>query len=340
MSKTKLRTWSDLAKFKRIPSEYEVVTHNLHYNKNLRFELDPNDPVVDWYRKYREGSVIQANDMDDWNQFRDPAQMVYRKYTELQDERETFIDVLFEQDEELRADRKLSPDWAAFLLKAFTPLRYMGHGLQMVASYGTMISPSSYITNAFEFQAADEMRRVQRICYRTKELELEFPELGFGQIERNIWEKDPIWQPLREAIEKLLIEYDFGKSFVGLNLVLKPLVDELVSVKYAELFRLNGDDLMSEMLENFYLDSVRSKNWSGALARFMIGLKPENKNIIQDTVNQYFPLAYRGVLALAPTFETLPPNKMEFEKVIENILEKYSSMLNELQLSVPSAEHS
>lgn len=334
MTMPKLRTWSELSKYKKIPSEYETVTHNLHYNKNLRFEIDPNDPIVEWYRTYREGSAIRAENMDDWNKFRDPNGIVYRKYTELQDERETFIDVLYEQNEELRANDILSDEWLNFLLQAFTPFRYAGHGLQMIASYGAMIGPSSYISNCFHFQAADEMRRVQRIAYRAKELQKKYPEKGFAANERSIWEQNSMWQPLREITERLLIEYDWGKSFVALNLVLKPLLDEIILVKYAELFRLNDDDLMAEMLENLYMDSVKSKEWSIALTKLILELHPENRSVVEETINQWYPLAIRAVTALAPAFEVLPPKRVQFEQVLEDVLEKYRPMLAEINFIV------
>lgn len=334
MTAPKLRTWSDLSKFRRIPSEYEIVTHNLHYNKNLRFELDPSSPVVVWYGKYREGSAIQANSMDDWNKFRDPQAMVYRKYTELQDERETFIDVLFEQNEELRANVKQDREWAQFLLKAFTPLRFVGHGLQMMASYGAMIGPSSYISNCFHFQAADEMRRVQRIAYRTKELQLEYPELGFGEEERLIWENDPMWQPLRNVIEQMLTEYDWGKSYIAVNVVLKPLLDELVLAKYAELFRLNNDELMAEMLENLYLDTVRSKEWSQVLNKLILELHPNNRSVVMETLSKWYPQVMEAISALAPAFESLPPKTMSFAEVLRDVTNKHNQLLEDSELNL------
>lgn len=333
-AKPKLRTWSDLTKFKRIPSEYETVTHNLLFNVNGRYELDPNDPVVLWYDKYRDKSAIQAESMDQWNNFRDPQSVVYRNYTELQDERETFIDILFEQNEELRGNEKLDQQWLQFLLKSFTPLRFLAHGLQMMASYGAMIAPSSYIINCYHFQAADEMRRIQRISYRTKELQLAYPELGFGEEERQIWESDPMWQPLRKVIELMLTEFDWGKSFIALNLVLKPLLDELVSVKYAEVFRLNGDELMAEMLENLYLDTVRSKEWSQNLSKLILEVHPNNRGVLTETIAKWHPLVMEGITALAPAFEELPEIKMPFAEVLNDITNKYDLFLENSKLNL------
>ena len=50
-----------------------------------------------------------------------------------------------------------------------------------------------------------------------------------------LWQTDSMWQPLREVVEKLLATYDWAESFVGLNMVLKPLVDELLMKHLSEL---------------------------------------------------------------------------------------------------------
>ncbi|CAB3393609.1 toluene monooxygenase [Kyrpidia spormannii] len=316
MAVPKLKTWSALSHTKRMPTEYEIVTHRLHYHTKLGFEVDPDAPVAKWYRKYRDEAALQASD---WDQFRDPHQMIYRKYTELQDDRETFIDVLLDEAE-LREDHtKLNSQWIECLAQMFTPFRYPGHGFQMLAAYGAQMAPSSYITNCFEFEAGDEMRRVQRIAYRTKQLDSYFPSYGFGTNDRKIWENAPIWQPLREAVEKLLIEYDWSKSFIAYNLVVKPYVDELVLVHFADLCRLNDDHVHVEMLGNFYLDSLRNQDWTIALTQFAIEQNPGNLSVITETIRRWKPLAEQATKAFRPVFEDMSPVNLAFDSVFEDI---------------------
>ena len=50
------------------------------------------------------------------------------------------------------------------------PFRFPTHGLQMLASYIAQMAPASRITNCASFQAGDELRRQQRIAYRTAQL--------------------------------------------------------------------------------------------------------------------------------------------------------------------------
>ena len=70
--------------------------------------------------------------------------------------------------------------WVDTLERLLPPLRYLYHGLQMLAAYVGQMAPSGRITIAAALQAADEMRRVQRIAYRMAMLRRLRP--GFGDV--------------------------------------------------------------------------------------------------------------------------------------------------------------
>ena len=73
-----LKTWSHLAGNRRRPSEYEVVSTNLHYrNTNTEgpWEQDPDTHMNKWYRQYCYDSPLKH---EDWDAFRDPDALVYR----------------------------------------------------------------------------------------------------------------------------------------------------------------------------------------------------------------------------------------------------------------------
>lgn len=75
-----LKTWSHLAARRRKPSEYEIVSANLHYNDrdpNAPYELDPGMFMNEWYKKNTFGTPLKH---EDWNAFRDPEEVVYRTY--------------------------------------------------------------------------------------------------------------------------------------------------------------------------------------------------------------------------------------------------------------------
>jgi hypothetical protein len=301
------KTWSLLGDVRRKPSEYEVVTTKLHFHYGRQpapFELDPNTPINAWYLQYREGSPLQT---DAWEGFRDPHQLTYHVYVQRQAEREAYLDNLVDEFERRNHDASLQGDWVQVLDRLYLPARFPMHALQMAALYMAQMAPSSFITNAAYFQAADELRRIQWTAYRAKSLSLDHDAaLASSAHTRQRWEEDAAWQPLREAIEKMLIAYDWGEAFVALNVVVKPVFDAVFNVQLAELARTHEDALLALMLDDFALDSQRSLDWSAALAQYAVAQRPANTELLKRWVEQWEPLADRGMEGVVELFGQAP----------------------------------
>ena len=189
-----LKTWSHLAGQRRKPSEYEIVTTNLHYttnNPDAPFELDPNFPMAQWFKQYRNASPLTH---DDWNAFRDPDEIVYRTYNMMQDGQETYVNGLLDQMSERGHDTMLERTWAGSLARLYAPSRYLFHTLQMASAYLSQMAPASTISNCATYQTADSLRWLTHTAYRTKELSLTFGDIGLGKDERRYWEQDAAWQ--------------------------------------------------------------------------------------------------------------------------------------------------
>ena len=320
------KTWSLLGDVRKKPSEYEVVTGKFLYHFRRQpspFELDPHTPINEWYLKYREGSAFQVTD---WEEFRDPHRLTYRRYVQLQHEREIYTENLIDQFERHDADAQLNMDWVKVLEKFFIPSRFPIHVLQMSSLYLAQMAPSAYISNAAFFQAGDELRHIQWVAYRAKSLSLShYPELASSASTRRIWEEEPLWQPLREAVEKLLVAYDWGECFAALNLVIKPIFDTVYTNEFAQLARANGDDLTALLLEDFALDSKRSRAWSSALAQYAIAGHAPNKDLLLRWVAKWRPLALHAAEGLLEVFSATsqPQAREETLKRVEATYEEF-----------------
>jgi toluene monooxygenase system protein E len=294
------KTYWHLLQQRRMPTEYEIVTSKLlcytgEGFTGKRFELDV--PLKDWYRRYQEESPLTCSS---WEKFRDPRETIYTKYTGLQREKEIFVDGILDEIETTGYDTHLRPAWLQVLARVVAPFRYPGHGFQMVASYIGQMAPSGRITIVAAFQAADEMRRIQRIAYRTRQLQEIYP--GFAADSKTLWETDSLWQPLRKVVEKLLIAYDWAESFVGLNLVLKPLVDELFMKYFSDLALREDDYLLGQIFYSLNEDCQWHRQWSASLIRMTIEDNARNRDTIQGWINQWYPLASAAVNTFALLF--------------------------------------
>ena len=137
------------------------------------------------------------------------------------------------------------------------PLRFPLHVLQMTGLYVGQMAPSAFIINCANFQAADEMRRIQRLAYLTKLLaNAHGDDIAATATARDPWEAGAAWQPLREVLERMLAVYDWGEAFVVLNLVVKPAIDALVNDSLAALAARNGDEFLALLLAEFQRDSA------------------------------------------------------------------------------------
>jgi len=153
-----------------------------------------------------------------------------------------------------------------------------------------------------------------------------------------LWQTDSLWQPLREVVEKLLIVYDWAESFVGLNLVLKPLVDELF-MKYLSDLALRQDDyLLGQIFYSLNEDCQWHRQWSECLVRMAIEDNVRNKDTIQAWINQWYPLAARAVHAFASLLEeTLEQMKTPQLECTERAIDRYyREYLRSMNLEVGS----
>ena len=285
-----LKTWSHLAARRRRPSEYEIVSTNLHYttdNPDAPFELDPNFPMAQWFKQNRNASPLKH---DDWNAFRDPDEIVYRTYNMLQDGQETYVYGLLDQFSARGHDAMLEQSWAVTLGRLYTPGRYLLHALQMGAAYLVQIAPASTISNCAAYQSADTLRWLTHFAYRTKELSKTFADVGLGVDERAHWERDPAWQGFRELVEKALVAWDWGECFTALNLVARPAVEETLLRGLGRIARRNGDTLLGLLSDAQLIDAQRHHRWAAALVKMALA-QEGNADVLAAWVAKWEPLA-------------------------------------------------
>ncbi|ROZ52962.1 isoprene monooxygenase oxygenase subunit beta [Rhodococcus sp. WS1] len=280
-----LKTWSAFGNLGRRPTEYEVLTHNMNHTRGaVPLEMGPDVHGNVWLREHRDSMKLTV---DDWDAFRDPDTVTYGSYVADQDDQETYVENLIAQFDSESSDEKLADEALTLLLRAMTPTRYVAHSQQMLSAYVQQLAMSSYVGNCAAFQTADQLRRVQLTAYRTTQLQLTHPERGFGTAEKKLWTEHPDWQPIRAAFEWALVEFDWDRAFVAINLVTMAIADQLFLVQLGRQTARVGARLDALVLENLWRDSQRSQRWSAALVNFLVAADPGNLDVLQGHVNEW-----------------------------------------------------
>jgi toluene monooxygenase system protein E len=313
------RTFSAFGDVRKMPSEYEIVTHKqnwtLRAGRAAAFEQNPSSPPNLWFLTYRDNSPLQA---DDWDGYRDPDALTYKAYVGLQSEAEAKVQGVLQAHADAGSDGALSAGSVALLAHLLTPSRYLCHGFQQVEAYIGYMAPSSYITNAAGFSTADFLRRVTTIAYRTRELQIARPDSGIGSAERSLWEANPAWQPARKAVEYALASYDWGEAFTALNLVLGPTLDDVLLTQLGEVARANGDDLTWLLTSFLAADAQRRSRWSHRLAEFAITQRAGNRDVLGKWVTRWSALADDAAHGLGQFLESLPEQGRSAADVAEH----------------------
>jgi toluene monooxygenase system protein E len=286
------RTYWHLEEQKRVPSAYEIGTSRLLYYPERGFEVET--PVSAWFRRHQQGSPLKLAALD---RFRDPRETTYTKYVALGREKESFVDGLLRSAEESGYDAKLDASWLESLERWLPVLLYPCHGLQMVSGYIGQLAPTSELVTVFAFQAADEMRRIQRLAYRARQLE---PRASGFRRGKEAWQRVREWQPFRRLIEELLVTYDFGDALVAHGLVVKPVFDAFFIRHGGRLAEAERDPLLSRLFFSFDEDCRWHESFTDELVRVLVADSPENAAFIANVVRSRYPAARAAVAAFEP----------------------------------------
>ncbi len=283
------RTYWHLEGQGRLPQHYDIVTSRLLYHRELGFEVAT--PGAAWLQRHALQSPLRGT----FQAFRDPRATTYASYVELQSEREGFAEQLLQSAEESGYDSALPPPWVDVLEAVLPVLRYPCHALHMLAAYVAHLAPEGRVVVAGAFQAADELRRVQHLARRMRQLQELRPDFGKAALAH--WQEHADWQPLRRLLEQLLVTYDFGEAWAALQLVVKPALDELYMVQFAGLARERGDWLWAELAHSLAQDCRWQRDWSDALARAALAEHPDNQAVLSAWIESW---AQRVEQALPP----------------------------------------
>lgn len=315
---SKLKTYSHLSAERRIPSDYEVVTSRLLYYAERGFEL--RLPLGAFYEEHQKGSRLRFADAE---RFADPRQTTYSRYVARSAEGEAYAEGVFASMDESGYDERLPATWKEALANVFGALRFPVHGLQMASAYVGQMAPSGKITVCALFQAADELRRIQRIAYRLTQLAGEASAVHHG---KDLWQSDPTWQPLRELVERLLVTFDWAEAMVALNLGIKPIVDEVFMIHLPKVGKEQGDYHLAELFGSLAAAGRWHQDWAFALIDVACRQEPQNRDAVSDWLATWLP---RAMMAARAFDAVLPGASAAAEKAKEAVERRWEALASE-----------
>lgn len=271
-----------------------------------------------------------------WWSYRDPSQMWHQPYVERQASQEDAIETATEGARLSGALAEIDPDWLKVLGREYAAHRFYEYGLFLALCYVQREAPSDVVATPVVFQSMDKDRHAQAIALFCMDLEESVP--GFSECEaRPAWMTDPVLQPSREYVERLMAARDWAEILVATNLVLEPLVSTLFARRFVARNALRrGDPVTPVILDTVEIDRRRNLAATEELLRVLLAADATNRATIQDWIALWEPRAIAAARAFEPLFERF--EKGSFARGWELQRREYREFANRLGLEPSTGE--
>lgn len=318
---------------KRRPTQYEEVTLHTQWSPK-------NFATQGWFSPSSDGRPMWSEDStrlraNDWWGYRDPAQQWFRPYVDGQAKQEDAIELAVEGAKRASLFTEFTPAWREVLRTCYAAYRYLEYGLFLCFCYAQREALSDVVASPLVFQGLDKDRHAQAIALYGMDLEEALPGWSDAGAQA-VWMADPIYQPSREYVERLLACRDWGEIALAVNLLFEPLVATLVTREFLTRFASHhGDSVTPVILETAAADRRRNIAATAELARFLIADTPANRQVMEEWLCCWAPLAVRAAQAFAPLFGRTEEHLLAFATAWQRVVGEYTILLTGLGLAVP-----
>ncbi|MDN0083173.1 aromatic/alkene monooxygenase hydroxylase subunit beta [Crenobacter sp. SG2305] len=236
--------------------------------------------------------------MTDWYALKDPRQFFYGSYVNARARQQETMEKNLEFVEKRGLLGSLSDEVLTLLTTGVVPLRHVEWAANMNNCAITGFGHGSAITEATMFQTMDRLAIAQYLS-RIGLLIGGKPALDAAKA---AWLSGEQWQPLRHAVEDLLVRDDWFELFVAQNLVQDSLIYPLIYQKLdAQLSLTTGPafSLVTDFMPTWYAETTR---WVDAVIKTAVQDNPDNGTVLSGFVFEWLD---RFATALSPLAQQL-----------------------------------
>ena len=327
---------------KRRLSEYEAVTCYAQRSPDA-FDIEgwyTLGPAPDHRTAFRPESTRLVH--HHWYDFRDPDQQWQRTYVRMQAEQERAIERVTDDAIRNGALAQMDPAWRQEIIAGHYRLwAFFDNALFRAFAVQSREALADTLGNVLCFQAFDHMRHAQAIILHL--LALEETLDGFrddGDIAKERWLTDPVYQPMRRLVERLMLAVnDWAELPIAVNLVVSPILAE---VGLSQLVRrpgsYHGDPVTPFIVTTTERDRRRNIAYTQELVRMVTdeGVQGHsaNRDVIRGWIESWSPLAVEAAMALRPVFDRVSVKGPSFDETLSTAIASQVAALETVGLAL------
>ena len=198
---------------------------------------------------------------------------------------------------------------------------HVEHGIGMhVYTPAQRDAPTNMINNAICVGAVHKLRFAQDLILYN--LEVSDQVEGFdGSAHKDVWQNDPIWQGVRENVEKLTGIRDWAQAFFATAVVFEPLVGELFRSEFVmHAAALQGDFVTPAIMGCGESDCAREQRGARALFRMLADDEEHgahNREVMQGWLDEWVPVSLAAAQQLQPIWSEISEKVVRFEDSLD-----------------------
>jgi propane 2-monooxygenase small subunit len=272
-----------------------------------------------------------------WHEFRDPneewEQTIYRNNANVVRQ----ISQNIANAKAARAFDGWNRGWIKTVERHVGAWAHVEHGIGMhVYLPAQRDAPTNMINNALSVASAHKLRFGQdMILYN---LELTDSVEGFdGDAHKEAWANDPIWQGVRENVERITGIRDWAEAFFVAAVVFEPLVGELFRSEFImQAAAPQGDFVTPTLMGAGESDTARDAR----VARGLFGMLAndeqhgeENRATMESWLKEWTPASIAAGRAMQPIWSQPGEKVIRFEESLEHARGRFQEVLAALNLN-------
>ncbi|HMC05726.1 MAG TPA: monooxygenase [Actinomycetota bacterium] len=280
----------------------------------------------------------------DWFQYRDPSALWQRTYMRQQAVEERAVAGLLDST---RANGYLA-DVDGFWARDILARHYQAYGcyewgLFLALNRAIRLALSDTLTMMITFTAIDRLRHQQSIAVYGLELEQELGGIAEG-LGKEAWLGDPVHQPARWVVERLMAADDWCEIVVVCGLLVDPLLSTLVGRHFFRRFAsVNGDPVTPVIAITAERDRLRYLRAVRSLVEMVTAETDRsgrpvpaaaNRAVIQDWIDDWVPPVRAALDAFLPVFDLPTMRPVVGEEARDVVVKECAAELERFDLEL------
>ncbi len=275
----------------------------------------------------------------DWHEFRDPNEQWHRTIYIRQANTVRQIQQTLAMAKSQEVFVTWDKSWVKCVETHVSAAMHAEYGLGMLVFVPAQRDAmTNMINNAICVNGMDKLRFSQDLALYNLALSEQIPNFD-GTAHKQTWLKDPVWQGVRENVERLTATPDWAEQLFATNVIYEPLVGELFRSQFVMQFAAPHGDFVTPVLFGIAeYDYEHNLAYTTDLLKMLADdakYGTANKHIMGEWLAYWTPFSVAAARQLQPIWSQPKHKVLRFEEAFDRAKHRFETILLKIGVQLP-----